>query len=397
MRVVNLDTLPFSVPLGPPPGGSAHPLGAGFLTYCLVRAETDDGLVGWGEISDGWGCEYAGVAGAIVREALARFVIGQDPAQTPILVQRMFAWLRRRQGTVWLIAQAVSGVELALWDLVGKAAGQPVNALLGPALRDRVPVYASGNFLSQGDAEVHATFFEPALARGVNAVKVRLGPNWEVELETLAELRRLLGPKISVGIDGNEAFTPKTGGRIAERLGALGVWFFEEPTPRTDPQGLAWLVARSPVPIAYGEHVHRVDGFLELADQRLADVWQPDATVCGGLMEARAIGALAAARGIPISPHSATTPLGLAANLHAAALAPTLSALEYSAASVRQLARLFSNGECLNQEALVDGALAVPTAPGLGVEPRVAELREAFPFEAPWPLDTLPALYTGSV
>jgi len=244
---------------------------------------------------------------------------------------------------------------------------------------------------------VHAKFFEPALARGVTAVKVRLGPNWEAELETLAELRRLLGPQIGVGIDGNEAFTAKTAARIAERLGALGVWFFEEPTPRADPQGLAWLVARAPVPIAYGEHVHRVDGFLELAEQRLADVWQPDATVCGGLVEARAIGALAATRGIPISPHSAATPLGLAANLHAAALAPTLSALEYSAASVRQLAPLFAQGDALSQEALVDGALPVPSAPGLGVEPRVAELCAAFPFQAPWPLDHLPALYTGTV
>jgi hypothetical protein len=94
MRITKLDTLPFSVPLAPPPGGSAHPLGAGFLTYCLVRAETDSGLVGWGEISDGWGCEYAEVAGALVREALARFVVGQNPLDVSVLVQRMFAWLR---------------------------------------------------------------------------------------------------------------------------------------------------------------------------------------------------------------------------------------------------------------------------------------------------------------
>src|SRR5215831_11238097 len=114
MRIMNLDTLPFSVPLAPPPGGSAHPLGAGFLTYCLVRAETDSGLVGWGEVSDGWGCEYAEVAGALVREALTRFVVGQNPLDVSVLVQRMFAWLRRRQGAVWLVAQAISGVELAL-------------------------------------------------------------------------------------------------------------------------------------------------------------------------------------------------------------------------------------------------------------------------------------------
>src|SRR5688500_4636547 len=160
MRVTRLDTIPFSVPLAPPSGGRPHPLGAGFLTYCLVRAETDDGLVGWGEISDGWGCEYAEVAGAIVREALSRFVLDEDPRDVGALVQRMWAWLRRRQGTVWLIAQAVSGVELALWDLVGRAAGVPVHQLVG-AVRGSIPVYASGNFLSQGDADIHAAFFKP--------------------------------------------------------------------------------------------------------------------------------------------------------------------------------------------------------------------------------------------
>src|SRR5215471_9074403 len=174
MKIIRLDTLPFSVPLAVPPGGAAHPLGAGFLTYCLVRAETDTGIIGWGETSDGWGCEYAEVAGALVEEALSRFVLGQDPRDVPVLVQRMFAWCRRRQGTVWLVAQAISGVELALWDVVGQVADQPLHRLLGAPLRTAIPVYASGNFLSQGKADVHAAFFEPALRRGVKDVKVRL-------------------------------------------------------------------------------------------------------------------------------------------------------------------------------------------------------------------------------
>lgn len=397
MRIANLDTLTFSAPLPVPPGGSAHPLGAGFLTYCLVRAETDDGIVGWGEISDGWGCEYAQVATSLVKEALARFVVGQDPRDVGVLVQRMFAWLRRRQGTVWLVAQAISGVELALWDIVGKAAGQPVHRLLGSVQPDGIPVYASGNFLSQGDADVHAAFFAPALNRGITGVKVRLGPNWEAELEVLAALRARLGRGVSVGIDGNEAFRAKTAARIATRLGELGVAFFEEPIPRTDPGALRRLVSQSPVSIAYGEHVHTAAGFLELADTRLADIWQPDATVCGGLLEARAIGALAAARGVAISPHSATTPLGVAANLHAAALAPTLTALEYSAGSIRQLAEFFDGAEVLTQDAIVSGRLALPELPGIGVEPRVEELTAKFPYQPPWPIDNLPGLYTGTV
>jgi L-alanine-DL-glutamate epimerase-like enolase superfamily enzyme len=396
MRVISLETLPFSVPLAPPPGGRGHPLGAGFLTYCLVRVETDSGHVGWGEISDGWGCEYAEVATALVREALARFVLDQDPGEVPTLVQRMWAWMRRRQGTVWLVAQAISGVEIALWDVVGKIRGESVSALIGPAIRTAIPVYASGNFLSQGDADVHAAFFEPALERGVAGVKVRLGPNWRPELEVLDGLCQRLPDGVWVGIDGNEAFRPKTAGRIADALGGLGIAFFEEPVPRTDAGALARLVEQSPVSIAYGEHVHTLDGFRTLGDQRLADIWQPDVTVVGGLVEGRAIGALAAAQGIPYSPHSATSPLGVAANMHAAATATSLTAMEYSAGSIQALSSMFEGGETLTFECIENGALPLPSSPGLGLEPRVDDIRATYPYQPPWKINTLPALYTGT-
>lgn len=130
----------------------------------------------------------------------------------------------------------------------------------------------------------------------MRAAKVRLGAKWEEELVTLADLHKKFGPGITIFIDGNEAFTPKTAARIAPRLAECGVGFFEEPCPRDDRGGLARLVAGSPVPIAYGEHVFGLAGFLELAEERLADIWQPDAAICGGMSELRRIAALAAAR-----------------------------------------------------------------------------------------------------
>lgn len=379
------------MPLPPPPGGTEHPLRPQFLTYCLVKAETDEGLTGYGEISDGWGCEYARAAGALVDEALSRFVLGQDPTQPATLVERMWSWVRRRQGTEWLMCQAISGVELALWDLAGKAAGRPVSSMLG-ALRSRIPIYASGNFLSQGSPEVHHNFFRPFLEKGVRAIKVRLGVTWEAELETLAGLRSLLGRDVAIFIDGNEAFSSKTALRIVRRMEGLGVGFFEEPVPRTDEPGIARLVAESGVPIAYGEHVFTAAGFERLLERRIADVWQPDATVCGGLREARRINELAAQHGTPISPHSATTLLGLAANLHASATAPSLSFMEFSG-RMPQFDALFRGSESLT---LSDGSLAVPEGPGLGIEP-LPELEERFPYQAPPLLNASPALYQGSV
>ena len=395
MRVSRISTMALSVDVPLPPGGKAHPLAAPFVSYCLVRAETDDGLVGWGEISDGWGCEYGTVATALVDEALSRFVLGNDPRDIPELAGRMWAWLRRRQGTTWLVAQAISGVEIALHDLAARAAGVPVSTLIGPPLRKTIPVYATGLALSQGDAKVQAEFFAPLIARGLRAAKVRIGPNWEAELRTLGELRERLGPDVAVGVDGNESFSAKTAARIAVRLGELDVAFFEEPMPRSDPAALRWLVSASPVPIAYGEHVHTANGFRELADRGLADIWQPDVTACGGFLEARAIAALAAGRGTRISPHSATTPLGIIANLHAAAVVPTLWRMEWSASAVAELAGCFSGTEALTG-AIHGGELPVPSGPGLGIVPNVDALRERFPYRTPWQIQSAPILYRGA-
>ncbi len=392
--VTRLETIPLSVPLEPPRGGSGHPLGPTFLTYCLVKVETDAGVTGYGEISDGWGCEYARVADALVTEAIARFVVGRDPREVEATMRRAWAWLRRRQGTTWLTAQAISGVEIALWDVAGKLADRPAYELLGGD-GSPVPVYASGNFLSQGDAATHLRHFEPFLARGVRGAKVRLGAAWASELETLAALRRAIGREVPIFVDGNEAFSPKVAQRIAPRLAELGVGFFEEPCPRDDRAGLARLVATSPVPIAYGEHVFGLAGFLELAEDGLADVWQPDAAICGGMAEMRRIAAAAGARGTRLCPHSAGTPVALAANLHAASGAPTLAVLEYSG-RMDQLCGGFVGGENVAPDRIEHGALRPPDGPGIGIEP-APDLAERFPFRVPPPVTTDPTLYGGGV
>lgn len=393
VAVTRVSTLPISVPLDPPKGGSGHPLGPTFLTHCLVRVDTDSGITGWGEISDGWGCEYAQVADAIVTEALARFVVGTDPRQPEPTIRRAFAWMRRRQGTTWLVAQAVSGVEIALWDAAGKLADRPAYELLGGG-GSPVPVYASGNFLSQGDAAVHMEHFAPFLARGVRGVKVRLGAAWQRELGTLGGLRKALGPELPIFIDGNEAFSTKTAAVIAPRLAEHGVGFFEEPCPRDDRAGLARLTAGSPVPIAYGEHVFGVGGFLELAEDGLADVWQPDATICGGMAELRRIASLAAARGKRVCPHSAGTPIALAANLHASS-GTGVHMLEYSGRT-DELCAAFGGGAKVASDRISGGAIAPPAGPGIGVEP-APDIAERYPYRVPPPLRNDPALYQGSV
>ena len=398
MKVATVETIPIGVPLVPPEEASNHPLGIPTLSYVLVRVRTDEGQEGWGEISDGWGCEYPTVAAAIVDEALSRFIIGRDPSDVGTLVERMWAWMRRRQGTSWLVAQAVSGVEIALWDLVSRAAGIPVSEAIGSPIHTQIPIYAGGNFLGQGDAATHAKFYRPALDRGVAMIKVRIGVDWEHDLDVLGELHQLLGPHVQIGVDGSEAYRADTSLLIAHRMAELDVAFFEEPIPRDDANALARLVAESPVPIAYGEHVHRASGFRALeADGPLSDIWQPDITVLGGYIEATSTYALAADLGRPISPHSATTPLGFAANLHGAATAPTLSYVEYSATAIAQLTTFFDGGEQLSLDAVENGRLALPTGPGIGVMPNVDALQEAFPVRPLSPVGDMPPFYIGAV
>ncbi len=398
MKVTSVETIPIGVPLAPPGEASNHPLGIPNLPHVLVRVRTDEGHEGWGEISDGWGYEYPAVAAAIVDEALSRFVVGRDPRDVATLVERIWAWMRRRQGTTWLVAQAVSGVEIALWDLVSRADGTPVSESIGSPVHTRIPIYAGGNFLGQGDAATHAEFYRPALERGVDMIKVRIGVDWERDLDVLGELHELLGAEVQIGVDGSEAYRADTSLLIAHRMAELDVAFFEEPTPRDDASALALLVAESPVPIAYGEHVHRASGFRTLEeDGPLSDIWQPDVTVLGGYIEATAAYALAADLGRPISPHSATTPLGFAANLHGAATAPTLSYVEYSATAIARLASFFDGGEQLSLDAVEDGKLALPTGPGIGVTPNVEALQEAFPVRPLSPVDDMPPFYIGAV
>ena len=398
MRVESITTVPIGVPLAPPGEESRHPLGIPTLPYVLVRARADDGLVGWGEISDGWGCEYPAVATALVEEALSRFVLGKHPDDVEELVARMWAWMRRRQGTTWLVAQAVSGVEIALWDLVARAAGRPISTVVGRPVHAAIPIYSGGNFLGERDAAGHVETYREALGRGVAAIKVRMGVDWEADLDVLAGVRELLGPDIAIGVDGSEAYKATTSMEIARRMADIDIAFFEEPMPRDDRAGLAALVAGSSVPIAYGEHVHRASGFEKLEqDGPLAHIWQPDVTVVGGFIEASTTYSLAAAYGRPISPHSATTPLGFAANLHAASSAPTLTNVEYSATAIARLAPFFDGGHQVAPEAVSDGKIAVPEGPGLGLTPKVDELRDAFPVRPHSSVDALPPFYIGAV
>jgi len=322
------------------------------MSFCFVRIDTDEGVSGYGECCDSYGCSYAAVVAGAISDAFAPLLIGEETGPVEAAAQRLRAWTRRRLGDQGVAAHARSAVEIALWDLAGRAAGRPVADLIG-RVRDRVAVYASVGFLEEGSADWHAEQLEPLIARGVGAVKVRLG-------------RARLGDSVELMVDGSEIFTVPTALRVADELAALGAAWFEEPVPQGEHAGVEELAGRAAVPIAYGEHIGGFDEALDLLRRAPVTVLQPDASSCGGVAEAVRIAQLAASFGARVVPHVCAGPVSLAANLHLAAAVPAIRLIEYPP-SLAGAWNALGRGPELGPAAIVDGALCVPDGPGLGV------------------------------
>lgn len=374
---------------------TAHPVTWPFdrepLSLCFVRVETDDGLVGWGEACDSYGCTFAGVVATTVTDAFAPLLVGQELGAVAPAAARLRAWTRRRLGDAWVGAYSRAAVELALWDLVGKREQTSVSGLLGQ-VRDRVAVYASGAFLEEGDVAWHLDLLSPALERGVTMAKVRVGVEWERDLQTLAELRAALDPRVELMIDGSEIFTLPTALAVAEKLAALGVRWFEEPIPEGARIGIAELGRRSAVPIAYGEHIHRTEDAVEAMRSGSFDVLQPDAATVG-LIEARRMADAGVDAGLRVVPHVCAGPVALAAGIHLAATVPAIRAIEYPL-TLAPGWEAIGAPEGILPAGIVDGTVAVPATPGLGVVVR-EDLLAANPYRAPQPPSGLPDRFVG--
>jgi L-alanine-DL-glutamate epimerase-like enolase superfamily enzyme len=224
--------------------------------------------------------------------------------------------------------------------------------------------------------------FKKPFDHGIRAIKVRIGKDYEKDLIKLKELRAKMGDGIKIMIDGNESFTVTTAIRISEKLHDHNVYFFEEPLPVFNIEGMSRLKSASKVPIAYGEHTFKIGGFAELINRNVADILQPDATISGGILECKKIGDLAHLNGLPVCPHSAGGPIGLAANLHLSACLPSFQMLEYGFVMREYLSKMLLRDEKINLDHVKTGAIEVPRGPGLGIEVK-EEALEKFPYIAP--------------
>ncbi len=334
------------------------------INFLLVRAEAEDGSVGYGEVCDSFCCTYPAAVGGLITDIYAPLLVNKVVADVDEVVTELVRVTRRRVGDHGVAVEALSGVEIALWDLKGKSTGKSVSELLG-ATRTELPIYASGSFLDEGGADWHMEFFKPLFERGVRAIKVRLSANYEPQLRTLRDLRAQLGDGIRIMVDGSECFTLEEAMAIARKLADLGIFWFEEPIPQCEREAIATLVQRSPLPIAYGEHLFQVHDFADCLRNRRANYVQPDASICGGMAEGIRIGKMAGRYGVPVAPHAAAGPVSLAANIHMAAAIGDIELLEYSFPLAPAWNELSNSN--LQIEEIRDGKIRVPSGFGLGV------------------------------
>lgn len=345
-------------------GGESH----GVQNVCLVRLETDDGLVGWSDVET-----QPSIARAVMDapaqpafSGLRHVILGRDPREVDALWDEMYL-ASIYYGRRGVAIQVMSGIVNACFDLVGKATGQPLSMLLGGRRRERVRAYASTLF--RDTPEQMADAVRGYLAEGFSAIKFGWGifrDDLARDVELVAAARAAAGPHVDLMVDAGwmkPGITVRSTIALARALEPYDVTWLEDCLHPEDYRGYETLCRESPIPIAAGEQEATIWGFERLLDTGIAYV-QPDLSRCGGLSVAKQIATLAAAREIQVVPHAWLTDLLTATSLHFNAWLRHAAYLEFNTSQGPLARELFAD-----PIRLVDGHLAVPTAPGIGAEP----------------------------
>ncbi len=349
----------------------------------LVRVEAEGGLVGWGEAKAAVGS--AGACRALVSaisDELGPTLIGQDAFRVNRLWELMYSGTRGHHvldrgrgfpvlGRRGLTISAISGIDMALWDLVGKAHGVPVVDMWGGACADEMDAYASGGW---ADANGIGEQLCGYASHGFRGVKMRVGVMDKTVENSIARVRAAraaLGPSVELMVDAHGTFSATEAIRFARGVEDLGLRWFEEPVNADDHAGAARVRQATHIPIAAGESEFTRFDFRDLIERQSVDVLQPDLAICGGPTEARRIAALAETHHLELAPHCWGSALSFNAALAVAFASPSAIILEYSLGANPLLHELV-----LEDVDQIGGRLRVPTRPGFGVTPRPEFIEE---------------------
>jgi galactonate dehydratase len=342
-------------------------LGTAWRNLTFVVVSTDEGIEGVGEVRM---VNNTQALLGYLEEAIANHVLGADPFTIEALVQRMWRGDYARAGQIEM--SGIAAVEIACWDIVGKALGQPVYRLLGGAVRERVPAYANGWYTVERTPDEFHAAASRVVERGYRGLKLDPFGKGSGEL-TPAELgaslalveavRDAIGPDCELFVEMHGRFTPSTAIRVARALERFDPAWIEEPVPPDNLRALAKVASRVNIPVATGERIHARHEFRELLELQAADILQPDPTMCGGIWETRKLAAWAEAYYVLLAPHNVGGPVSTAAALHLGGCIPNFKVLEH----FNDFAEEFVVDAAPGVPPLVDGAFALPDGPGLGV------------------------------
>ena|SRR5579859_4160007 len=349
----------------------------GSKSWLFVKLETDDGLVGWGEAYTQSDRDMAMLAHV---QEMGRYLIGRSAFAIKHFTSVMHLdYALRRPAMDWY--SALSALEQGMWDLVGKASGQPVYNLLGGPCRERIRVYANGWSETAKEPEAYARLAADTVARGFTALKFDPFSNpWRTHIgraeenlavERVRAVREAVGPKVEILVEAHRRLSPNEAIRMGHRLEQFEPFWYEEPIDAEDIEGLAEVRRRTSLPVVTGEALYSKNQFAQVFAHRAADILNPDVCNCGGILALKEIGAMAEPWHVAMSPHNYnSTTLGLASTLQVAACMPNFLITEY-----------FVNFESVGREIaktafeVHDSYITLPTAPGLGIELDEAALR----------------------
>jgi D-galactarolactone cycloisomerase len=334
--------------------------------HVLVEIECDDGTIGWGE------CLGPARPNAAVVAAYEPWLIGADPLETEKIWARLYNALRD-QGQRGLTLTALSGIDIALWDIKGKHFGASISMLLGGRFRESVKAYATGSFKRDGVDRVEDNAAETARyrAEGFHACKIKIGFSVDEDLRVARAVREAIGPDMRLMVDANHGYDPLEAIRFGRAAAELGIDWFEEPAVPEHLGSYREIKASQPIAVAGGETWHSRWGMREPIETRAIDIIQPDICGVGGFTEIRRVADMAALHGIRLVPHVWGTAVQIAA------------ALQFMAAMIPNPVRVnpiepileFDRTENPFRQAVVKtpiehvgGVVTIPNAPGLGIE-----------------------------
>jgi D-galactarolactone cycloisomerase len=335
---------------------------------CIVEIETSDGIVGWGECYG-----PSAVAKAYIETQFAPRIIGRDAFDVEVIWEDLYNRIKDYGGR-GMATSALSGIDIALWDIIGKSCGKPIHKLIGGAYRTEVTAYATGLYFIDMDRLVEEAVEEATefAANGFVAIKMKIGlGSPKLDIERVAAVRKAIGDDVRLMVDANHCFTVPQAIRIGRELEKLNVEWFEEPISPEDIDGYVEVTRSLDMAVAGGENEFTRWGFRDLVVRKAMDIIQPDVCAAGGISECRKIATLASAHGVECIPHAWGSAIGLAATLH------FLAALPDQPPSFKPMPPLLELEQCenpfrdlLSVEPILQkaGKVQIPTGAGLGIE-----------------------------